>query len=112
MNSRIAKTLADVHPRMLRATGESDPQQVGKVVIGRAIERALERSGLTNKEAAYAMGYTDSGVIGRWVSGTETPQVAKLWTLGPVFRQEFVIALAQQADGVEVTTHVSIRRTA
>jgi len=107
----IAKQLPAVHPRMLRAKGETDPQELGgrekgeeKRQIGRAIETALDRTRMTKQEAAFAMGYTDSGVMGRWINGTETPQFAKLWTLGERFRQELVIALAEQAGMSVVTT--------
>lgn len=115
-NCVMTKSLADrldaVHPRMLRANGEGDPQELGKQQIGRAIEAALDRARLTKQEAAYAMGYSDSGVMGRWINGTETPQIARLWTLGERFRQEFVIALGEQAGGAEIETTVKFKRTA
>jgi hypothetical protein len=112
MAPKVDERLSALHPQMLRAGGESDPQELGKRVIGRALETALTRSNLTKQEAAFAMKYSDSAVIGRWIQGTETPQFAKLWTLGDVFRREFVIALAECANGVEIKTIVEIRRTA
>jgi|SRR5688572_16059768 hypothetical protein len=96
--------LPAVHPRMLRAKGEANPQELGKRAIGSAIEAALDRARITKQEAAFAMGYTDSGVMGRWINGTETPQFAKLWALGERFKQELVIALAEQAGMPVVTT--------
>jgi hypothetical protein len=119
MAQSVSDELAAVHPRMLKAQGESDPLEVGKRVIGRALETAMTRANLTNQEAAYAMGYTDSAVLGRWISGRETPQFAKLWAmprLTPeqrlVFRRELVIALAEEAQGFEITTQITVRRTA
>ncbi len=105
---KSASALADVHPQMLRAQSEADPQLLGKREIGRAIEMALDRTCLTKQEAAYAMGYTDSGVIGRWITGTETPQFAKLWTLGSRFQKELVIALAEAIDASGVVVRTSI----
>ncbi len=117
----MADTMRDrldgVHPQMLRAPvarGEADPQQMGeefKQAIGRAVECALDRSGIGKKEAAFAMGYTDAAVIGRWVSGLETPQFGRLWTLGEKFQAEFVIALAALAS-LEIETVVRVRRPA
>lgn len=102
---------------MLRVSGEADPQEVGKRVIGRALEVAIDRSSLTKQGLAFAMGYTDPGVIGRWISGLETPQFAKLWTLPHAtaeervsFRQQLVVALAEQAEGVDIVTEVRITR--
>jgi hypothetical protein len=112
MATSVDARLDRIHPRMLRVSGDPDPQQLGKQQIGAAIDKALARAGLTNKEAAFTMGYTDSGVIGRWTAGTETPQFAKLWMLGAAFRRELVIALAETEDGVEIKTVVEIRRTA
>jgi hypothetical protein len=122
MPSSIDKRLSSVQPQMLRVDGEGDPQRlgtrgetdpqaVGKRAMGRVIETALARASLTKQEAAYAMGYSDAGVIGRWLQGTETPQFAKLWTLGDPFRRELVIALAELAgQAVEVTTQITVRR--
>lgn len=112
MTRSVADQLNDVHPRMLRAKGEGDPQELGKQQIGRAIESALDRARLTKQAAAYAMGYSDSGVMGRWISGTETPQFARLWTLGERFRQELVAALAEAAGGAEIETTIKFRRMA
>jgi hypothetical protein len=110
MGASVRDRLADVHPRMLRVKGEVDPQELGRRDIGRAIDAALDRARLTKQEAAYAMGYSDSAVMGRWIAGTETPQFAKLWTIGERFRAELVIALAEQVAGVDVVTEIRVRR--
>lgn len=113
MAPTIKAQLSDVHPQMLRAEHEGAPQLSGKHAIGLAIERALGRANFTKQEAAFRMGYTDSGVIGRWIAGTETPQFAKLWTLGDAFRRELVIAQAEVAGiGIDVQTVITVRRSA
>jgi hypothetical protein len=110
-NSTIADRLADVHPQMLRVEGETDPQLLGKA-IGRAIDQALRRCHLTNKEAAFRMRYTDSAVVGRWIAYTETPQLARLRMLGDTFWCELLIALAEGVPGIEKQTQLVMRRPA
>lgn len=105
MSSSVREKLNGIHPQMLRASGEADPQSLGKRATGRALEKAIARSGLTKQEAAFQMGYSDSGVMGRWIQGTETPQLAKLWMLGEGFQREWVIALAEEA-GLSVKTTI------
>jgi hypothetical protein len=105
MQMEGSASIGAVHPRMLRADSEPHPQELGKQQIGRAIEAAIERARLTKQAVAFAMGYSDSGVMGRWINGTETPQFAKLWAVGGRFRHELVIALAEEA-GMRVETTI------
>ena len=78
--------------------------------IGQAFDWALDRARITKQEAAYQMGYTDDGVMGRWASGTERVQLDKLRMLGDDFFQEFVIALAQTCAGVDVKTQITLAK--
>jgi hypothetical protein len=113
MNSSVNPRLADVHPRMLRADSPLDPRKSGEDLrreIGQAFEWALDRARLTKQQAADGMGYSDSGVIGRWVSGLERVQLDKVRLLGDDVFQEFVIALAQTCGGVEVKTQITLSR--
>ena len=80
-------------------------------LIGQAIERALLLSNLSKQEAAWEMGYTDASALSRWISGVETPQFARLFSVMRL-RAALVIALAEIAGNVEVETTVRIRRTA
>lgn len=112
MDSTIKAQLDAVHPRMLRVRGEGDPQELGRRAIGVALESALARASITKQAAAFDMGYTDSGVISRWINGTENAQVGRLWMLGQRFQQEFAIALAEQIQGLDVKTTVTIARVA
>lgn len=114
MGTKATQALADVHPQMLRAKSEGDRKKFAvdeKALIGRAVERAISVAGLTKQEAAFQMGYSDSGTLSRWCAGTETPQFAKLWAV-EALRGPLVIALAEAMDdsGVIVTTHVQIRQ--
>ena len=109
----VAEKLDAVHPQMLRCEGETNPQQVGELlkrVIGRVIEQAILRSGLMKQEVAFAMGYSDSGVIGRWINGTETPQFARLWAV-EALRQPLAIELAA-LSGAKVHVHVEFPQEA
>lgn len=82
-----------------------------KRLLGRAIERALMAADMTKQDAAYRMGYgTNQAPISNWISGKETPQFAKLWTLSEVFQRELVIALADLCRDVEVRTVVTLSR--
>lgn len=101
-----------------RAGSETNPKPLRldefKSIIGAAIQGALIASKLQHKEAADLMGYGDNlASLSNWIRGEETPQFAKLWMLGPRFRQELVIALAEQCGiGVEVEKVIRIRRPA
>jgi len=111
-----SERLAAVHPQSLRAgfaSSADGPRMSGEASrarIGQCFEWALDRARLTKQEAAFRMGYTDSGVIGRWISGMERVQLDKLHLIGVGFWQEFVIALAQDCEGVEVKTQITLAR--
>lgn len=79
-------------------------------LIGRAIERTRTLSGLSLKEFAAAVG-RDERQVSRWENGGENPQLHAIFS-NPDLRQVLVIALAELAEGVEVTTHIAIKRTA
>lgn len=81
------------------------------VAIGAAIQRAVKEAGFSNKEAA---GYAkvDDAEFGKWLNGTRRPQFDKLLAV-PALRRPLVIAFAQLGgEGVEITTHISIRGAA
>ena len=113
MSEIVASALNNVHPQMLRAGSPATPQLSGEDhgrAIGQAFEWALDRARVTKQEAAYRMGYSDSGVIGRWVSGKENLQLARTRLIGETFFQEFLIALAQTCPGVEVKTQITLAK--
>jgi hypothetical protein len=113
MSEMVSSALSNVHPQMLRASSPATPQRSGDDYareIGAAFEWALDRARVTKQEAAYRMGYSDSGVIGRWISGRENLQIHKTRLIGDAFFQEFVVALAQTCGGVEVKTLITLAR--
>lgn len=82
-----------------------------KAEVGHAIERVKNMTGLSLKEFADAMDRDDRQVA-RWIAGVERPQFDALFAVER-FRQPLVIALAELIDhGVEVQTHITIRRRA
>lgn len=80
--------------------------------VGKALARAREIAGLSQKELAAKFGHADQAQLSRWENGTETPQLAAYFAI-PEMQQPVVIALAALAEGgVEVHTTISIRRPA
>jgi hypothetical protein len=114
MRHSIDPRLVDVHPKPLGIRGEGLPLKVGmndfKALIGGAIERALEKSGISRKTASFVMGYgEDQSSIRKWIEGKETPQFARLWLLGETFQQALVVSLASIAGAdVEIRRVVTI----
>jgi hypothetical protein len=114
MAASIADRLADVHPKMLRAEGESDRKKLVedlRPVIGRLVERAIALAGLTKQEAAFAMGYSDQGAVSRWCSGVERPQFDKLFVVKG-FKLAWLLAIAEDSKEIEVETTIKVRRIA
>jgi hypothetical protein len=112
-SAQSAGSLDSLHPQMLRAGSPADPQKLGEAhsaQIGQAFEWALDRARITKQEAAFRMGYTDSGVIGRWISGKENLQIARTRLIGEEFFTEFLVALAQTCAGVAVRTVIELKR--
>lgn len=75
---------------------------------GQALDWALDRARIEQKQAAFSMGYSDPAVVSRWVSGKERMQLDKLRMLGDEFFSELLVALAQTCSGVEVRTQVTL----
>lgn len=99
--------LVDVHPQMLKAQSEGDR----KKFVGRWVERAFELMGLKKQDAAWRMGYSDSGVVSRWCSGTERPLFDKLIAIDG-FEDAWLLALAERNPHAEVTTQIRLPRVA
>lgn len=102
-----------VHPQMLKMASPVDPQKLGDDAlraIGQAFEWAIDQARTTKGALATDLGYTDQGVIGRWISGKERIQLDKLKACAPRVYVEFVLALLQAEEGVEVKTQVTLRR--
>ena len=82
-----------------------------RVEIGRAIQRAMGLVGWNLDQFANAV-QRDPRQCARWIDGTERPQLDTLFAVAAL-RPSLVIALAERAGvGIEVTTAITIRRTA
>jgi len=84
--------------------------------IGQAIERVRTMHKLTLKQFADALSTEDQPrderQVAKWIDGKERPQLDVVFAV-PAFRPSVVIALAEMAgEGIEVTTHISVRRIA
>lgn len=80
--------------------------------VGQAVETAISMANRTQKETWAALGHNDGAQLNRWLAGTERPQFDALFAIDWL-QQPLVIALAGLAgQGVEVTTHIQIRRSA
>ena len=113
MSADSAERLGAVHPQMLKAPSPVDPQKLGEEAlreIGQALDWAIDQARITKVAVAIDCGYTDQGVIGRWISGKERVQLDKLKAHSRRVYVEFLLALLQMEDGVEVKTQVTMRR--
>lgn len=101
------------HPQMLKAHSPVDPQKLGEEAlreIGQALDWAIDKSRATKVAVAIDCGYTDQGVIGRWISGKERVQLDKLRAHSREVYVEFLLTLLSMEEGVEVKTQVTMRR--
>jgi ribosome-binding protein aMBF1 (putative translation factor) len=116
MGATLPDRLNAAPRKMTSLRGEAERKKVSPETvrqIGQAIDAALKRAGLTQKEAAYLMGYENQSLLARWISGVETPQFARLWTLGESFQQALVIELASACQvGVKVRTTIELEQSA
>jgi hypothetical protein len=106
MPTTVARAIPDPPRKMLAARGEGDRKPLAEA-IGQAIERGIVLAKLTKQDVAFRMGYRDQSALARWISGVETPQFAKLWTIEEL-RQPLCIALAELAQ-CEVETVIRAR---
>lgn len=112
-NAVIAVPLlkTDIRPRMAKADLRKAEIDAWRAHVGRAIERTRLLKGWSLKELAAAL-ERDERQISRWIAGAERPQLDVLLAVDAI-RQPLIIALAEIAgEGIEVTTHIAIRRTA
>ena len=97
-------------PALVKGVADEGSGQVNKVdmpmdqaqkAIGRAVGKAITRSGSALKE------FGDKGQVSRWCQG-ENPNLAKLWQREDV-RRQFVLALAEESGLAEVEVTVRMR---
>lgn len=75
---------------------------------GLALARAIAEAGYSIKEAAAHLN-RDAAQVSRWIAGTERVQIDALYAVPRLFAP-FVVALAQDAEGVDVVTTITVRR--
>lgn len=113
MSSTMREQLNTAHPQMLRAEHDGDRKKVAehRERVGRLVERALVLTGLTKQQAAYEMGYSDSGVVSRWCSGAERPLLDRLFLIAG-FEDSWLIAQAEGNPRAEVERTIKLRSIA
>lgn len=106
-----------MHPQSLKVGSLTDPQKLGEPStakelreIGQAFEWAIDKVHSNNGAVAIECGYTDQGVIGRWISGKERIQLDKLKAHSREVYVELLLTLLSMEPGVEVKTQVTMRR--
>lgn len=109
MGTSVARTLPTVISAD-RRQAKADLRKAEWRAIGQAFERTRLLCGLSLKEFADALGRDDRQVA-RWIAALEPPQVPAVFAVAR-FQQAFVIALAEQVDGLEVVTEIRTRRSA
>lgn len=84
-----------------------------RVLSGRCLDRARLALGWNLNELADALGKRDPRQVARWIAGTDRLHLDAVLAV-PALHAQFVIALATIAEGIAVTTTISIqtRRTA
>ena len=96
-------SLEDVRPQMAKADVNKVEDRDFRAEIGGVVQRAISLAGMTQKEAAAAMG-RDSAQVARWIAGTERPQFDALMAVERL-QEPTVIALAQVA-GARTSTRI------
>lgn len=107
----LSSELPDKRPQMAKADLRKAERELWRERVGQAIERVRTRSGLSLKEFADAVA-RDERQCARWITGVEHPQIAAIFSVEQL-RQPLIIALAELAgESVEITTAITIRRSA
>ena len=118
MDAKSSERWAAVHRELpehsrgqLKADLRKADENVWRLAVGRAIQRAVSLRGWSLKEFSAAVN-RDERQCSRWLSGSERPQFDVMLSVDSL-RQPIVIALAELGgDGVEITTAITIRRIA
>ncbi len=85
---------------MTFASSEKPANEIGeeKRLLGSVTGRALQCAGLTPKEAAHRLGYSESSSVSDFVSGLTAPAFLSRFVADPVLRGAFIEALAELPD--------------
>lgn len=117
MGTRLPAEVSAAHPKPLDSVrpvmAKADCKALAdwRRVIGERIERALILANLSKQEASFLMGYADQSTLSRWIAGVERAQMDRLFAI-PQLRVPLVVAFAELAEGVQVSTTITIRQVA
>jgi hypothetical protein len=101
-------SLDDVRPHPAKV--DLRIRETGRKRAGMCVSRALAIAGLSIKEGAAILDM-DPAQLSRWISGAESVQVHRILDCRQL-HGPFVIAFASEADGIDVDTVITVRRTA
>lgn len=105
------QTLGDVRPVMAKASVKK-VNECWKVAHGRVLVRAIQIAGLSQKEAADALG-TDESTLSRWLKAKEPQQTWRFEqhpVIGTAYLQAQAETRAADDSAVVVVTQISIRQ--
>lgn len=108
LRSENARPRLSYEPRMAKADLRKTEKAHAWQVNGHAVQRAWELSRLSLKQFAAAV-KRDERQVARWMAGIERPQIETVLAVRGL-RPYMVIALAEDADGVEVVTEIRVKR--
>lgn len=105
--------LEDVSPRMAKAALKK-VEESGREAHGRTLARAIQIAGLSQKEAADALG-TDESTLSRWLRAKEPAQTWR-FEQHPRLGNAYLLAQAEKRaeddSGIQIVTQISVRRKA
>jgi len=102
------RLLPDMRPAMAKADLRKADLADWRAAIGRAVERTRTLTQRSLKEFADAIG-RDERQVARWIAGSERPQFDAIFAVSAL-RASAVLALAELAEEIEVSTTIRIRR--
>jgi hypothetical protein len=102
------RLLSEIRPSRMAKADLMNRDVDWKLQIGKAIARV--KGHLSIKEFAKAIA-REPAQVSRWIDGKERPQFDAIFAVEQ-FRTPLVLAIAELAHDVEITTTVTIRRTA
>jgi hypothetical protein len=112
MANSLAERLNGIPRRSLGMKGEAHPKKFVspdmRAYVARLIERAIDHSGLSKKQAALAMGFPedDQTSVSRWISGAEPPSMTRFTSVREL-RRGLAIALAESDGEARIQTVVT-----
>lgn len=79
-------------------------------LLGACLDEVRRDAGMTVDEFAHAID-RDARQVGKWLKATERPQIETVFAIER-FQMPLVLALARRVRSIEITTQLTVRRTA